>query len=202
MLSQGPSVLAPCATRPSRDPHPLHLTPIFPPASGDGHADAPPVPPGELVVTAVVLASGVDPGPSLPLVLSHVAAGFPSPADDYVEDHLDLVELVGATSPSCFFMRVAGESMTGDGIYHGDVIVVDRAAEPVNGSVVVASVDGELTVKRFMRRGSGARPRVALLAANPAYPAIELSGEQELVVWGVVTHSLRDHRPRGPRGSA
>ena len=152
------------------------------------------MPPGELVVTAVLPASDVA-GPTLPLVLSHVAAGFPSPADDYVEDHLDLVELVNATSPSCFFMRVAGESMTGDGIYHGDVIVVDRAATPVNGSVVVASVDGELTVKRFMRRGH----RVALLAANPDYPAIELHGEQELVVWGVVTHSLRDHRVRRDR---
>ena len=164
-------------------------------ASGDGRASAPPTPPGELVVTAVLPASSLDPGPELPLVLSHVPAGFPSPADDYIEDHLDLVELVGATSPACFFMRVAGESMTGDGIYHGDVIVVDRAATPVNGSVVVASVDGELTVKRFMQRGA----RVALLAANPDYPAIELHGEQELVVWGVVTHSLRDHRIRRDR---
>ena len=57
-----------------------------------------------------------------------------------MEDRLDLVELVNATSPSCFFMRVAGESMTGDGIYHGNVIVVDRAATPINGSVVVASL--------------------------------------------------------------
>ena len=167
----------------------------LPPQSGDGQHGPPPAAPGELVVVEVVRAGDVGRGPALPLVLSHVPAGFPSPADDYVEDHLDLVELVNATSPSCFFMRVAGESMTGDGIYHGDVIVVDRAVTPVNGSVVVASVDGELTAKRFMRRGH----RVALLAANPDYPAIELHGEQELVVWGVVTHSLRDHRVRRDR---
>ena len=169
---------------------PSTMSPNLLPISGDGHADRLPCPPGELVVTSVTRAEDLDGGPSLPLVLAHVAAGFPSPADDYVEDHLDLVELVGATSPSCFFMRVAGESMTGDGIHHGDVIVVDRALTPTNGSVVVASVDGELTVKRFMRRGQ----RVALLAANPDYPAIELCGEQELVVWGVVTYSLRDQR--------
>ena len=164
--------------------------------SGDGQADSyAPIAPGQLVVTTVVPASEIDPGPALPLVLSRVEAGFPSPADDYVEGHLDLVELVGAQSPSCFFMRVQGESMTGAGIHDGDVIVVDRAAEPVHGSVVVASVDGELTVKRFARRGR----RVALLAANPSYPPIVLGGEQELVVWGVVTHSLRDHRARRDR---
>ena len=171
------------------------MHPSLLPVSGDGYANRVPCPPGELVAVTVVRAEDLAGGPTLPLVLAHVAAGFPSPADDYIEDHLDLVELVGATSPSCFFMRVAGESMTGDGIYHGDVIVVDRAATPVNGSVVVASVDGELTVKRFMQRGG----RVALLAANPDYPPIELEGEQELVVWGVVTHSLRDHRIRRDR---
>ena len=165
---------------------PLNLLPV----SGDGDAERMPCPPGELIVTSVVRAEDLDTGPALPLVLWHVPAGFPSPADDYIEDHLDLAQLVGANRPSCYFMRVAGESMTGDGIHHGDVIVVDRALTPVNGSVVVASVDGEMTVKRFMRRGR----RVALLAANPDYPAIELCGEQELIVWGVVTHALRDVR--------
>ena len=159
--------------------------------SGDG-ASKPPVPPGELVVTDVVPADTVARGPELPLVLSLVPAGFPSPADDYVEGRLDLHELTGAGSPSCYFLRVSGESMVGAGIHDGDILVVDRAVEPVNGAVVVASVDGELTVKRFMRRGR----RTALLAANPTYPAIELTEGQELLVWGVVTHSLRDHRTR------
>ena len=86
--------------------------------------------------------------------------------------------------------------MVGAGIEPGDVIVVDRAIEPKNGDVVVASVDGELTVKRFVRRGAGPRARVALLAANPAGPSFELQDGQELVVWGVVTFSLRGHRAR------
>ncbi len=172
------------------------------PSAGDGSADlasggpaGPPVPPGALVVTEILLADDLPRGPRLPLFLETVPAGFPSPADDYVEDRLDLHELTGAASPSCFFLRVAGESMVGAGIFDGDIVVVDRALTPVTGSVVVASIDGDLTLKRLVAR----RGRVMLLAANPDYPAIELSGEQELVVWGVVTHSLRDHRLRAGR---
>ena len=165
-----------------------------PPAHlGDGHA-APAVPPGQLVVVAVLPASEVDPGPRLPLYLESVPAGFPSPADDYVEASLNLHDLVGADSPSCFFLRVSGESMVGAGIHDGDVLVVDKAAEPTSGAVVVASVDGELTVKRFVRRGR----RASLLAANPDYPPIVLADGQDLVVWGVVTHVFRDLRARRP----
>ena len=161
--------------------------------AGDGASD-PPATPGALLITAYVPASDVPAGPPLPLVLSRVSAGFPSPADDYVEGHLDLHELTNALAPSCYWMRAEGESMVGAGILSGDRLLVDRAIEPQNGDVVVASVDGELTVKRFLRRG----PRTALLAANPAYPAIELRDGQELTVWGVVTFVLHDAR-RGPR---
>ena len=159
--------------------------------AGDGAA-APPAAPGALVVTAYVPAAAVPPGPALPLVLSRVSAGFPSPADDYVEGHLDLHELTGALSPSCYWMRAEGESMVGAGILSGDLLLVDRAPEPQSGDVVVAAVDGELTVKRFVRRGR----RTALLAANPEYPAIELADGQELVVWGVVTFVVHDARRR------
>ena len=175
------------------------------PISGDGASlhwredDRWPTPPGQLVVTAVVAASEVDPGPDLPLFLEHVPAGFPSPADDYVEASLNLHDLVGAGSPSCFFLRVSGESMVGAGIHDGDVLVVDRAVEPASGAVVVASVDGELTVKRFSVRTVRGRKRAVLLAANPDYPAIEVGEGPDLVVWGVVTHSLRDHRARDRR---
>lgn len=160
----------------------------FPP-SGDGALTAP-LPPGELVVRAVVPVSALPPPPRLPLFLSTVPAGFPSPADDYVEARMDLHELTGATSPSCYFLRVAGESMVGAGIHDGDLLVVDRALAPASGAVVVASVDGELTVKRYVVRAG----RAVLLAANPDYPPIELRDEQEMIVWGVVTHSLHDHR--------
>ena len=168
-------------------------------ASGDGAPTCGPsdrpIPPGQLVVTAIVPASEVEPGPRLPLYLDRVPAGFPSPADDYVEGRLDLRDLADANSPSCYFLRVEGESMVGAGIHHGDVVVVDRRSTRSNGDVVVASINGELTLRRFMRRGAGARARVALLAAaNPAYDPIELREGQELVVWGVVTGSYRQHR--------
>ena len=159
--------------------------------SGDG-ASSRIATPGELVVTAYVPASEVSPGPPLPLVLSRVSAGFPSPADDYVEGHLDMHELTGSLSPSCYWMQAEGESMTGAGILSGDRLLVARAIEPQTGDVVVAAIDGELTVKRFLRQGK----RTALLAANPNYPSIELSEGQELVVWGVVTFVLHNARGR------
>ena len=165
--------------------------------SGDSAApvsDELPVRPGDLLVSEVIVADDLARGPRLPLFLETIPAGFPSPADDYVEARLDLHELTGAASPSCYFLRVAGESMVGAGIHHGDILVVDRAVVPTSGCVVVASVDGELTVKRYVVRGR----RTMLLAANPDYPAIELRDGQELEIWGVVTHSLRDHRIRRP----
>ena len=163
---------------------------------GDGLPSAP-IPPGELVVTLVLPAADVEPGPALPILVETVPAGFPSPADDYVESRLDLAELTNAGSPSSYFLRVSGESMVGAGIHDGDVLVVDRALDPVSGCVVVACLDNEMTVKRYVKRGG----RTMLLAANPEYPALELSGEQELVIWGVVTHSVRDHRRAPGRSS-
>lgn len=169
---------------------------------------------GPLRVVEVVAAADVARGPSLPLILARVAAGFPSPADDYVEGNLDLHELTGASAAHCYFLRVEGESMTGAGIFHGDVLVVDRAMEAVTGAVVVASIDGDLTVKRFARRVHNGRERVMLLAENDEYPAIEVGEEQDLVVWGVVSYVLHDLRVRsggrtmrtvqasGPRGAA
>ncbi|MGB3541645.1 LexA family protein [Rubrivirga sp.] len=161
--------------------------------SGDG-ASRSALTPGALVITAWVAAADVAPGPPLPFVLSRVSAGFPSPADDYVEGHLDMHELTNALSPSCYWMQSEGESMVGAGILSGDLLLVDRAIEPAHGDIVVASVDGELTVKRFSRRAG----RTKLLAANPEYPPIELYEGQELVIWGVVTFVLHNAR-QGPR---
>lgn len=169
---------------------------------------------GPLRVVEVVAAADVARGPQLPLILARVAAGFPSPADDYVESNLDLHELTGAGAAHCYFLRVEGESMVGAGIFDGDVLVVDRAMEAVTGAVVVASIDGELTVKRFVRRMHEGCERVMLLAENDAYPAIEVGEEQDLVIWGVVSYVLHDLRVRaggramrtvrsgGPRGGA
>ena len=81
--------------------------------------------------------------------------------------------------------------MRDEGIHDGDVLVVDRAIEPRTGMIVVAAIDGELTVKRYVRRGR----RTTLLSANPEHRPIELLEGQELVVWGAVTHSVRFHLP-------
>lgn len=112
-----------------------------------------------------------------------VAAGFPSPAEQYVERALDLNELLVAKPAATYFVRAAGDSMEGAGIRSGDLLVVDRSLEAEDGAVVVACVDGEFTVKT-LRKGRGG---VRLEAANPAYKPIRLGGEMELRVFGVVT---------------
>ncbi len=119
----------------------------------------------------------------VPFMGGCVVAGFPSPAEQYVERPLDLNELLVARPAATYFVRAEGDSMEGAGIRPGDLLVVDRSLEPVNGSVVIACVDGEFTVKT-LRKGRG---WVRLEAANPAYPSIRFSREMELRVFGVVT---------------
>jgi DNA polymerase V len=125
----------------------------------------------------------------LPLVAGKAAAGFPSPATDHIDQRLDLVEYLVLHPEATFFLRVKGDSMTGAGIHHGDLLIVDRSLEPVSGRVVVAALNGELTVKRLQR----SRGRVTLKAENPAYPDIAIGDEQELQIWGVVAHVV--HTP-------
>ncbi|PKO70915.1 MAG: hypothetical protein CVU20_09265 [Betaproteobacteria bacterium HGW-Betaproteobacteria-14] len=122
-----------------------------------------------------------------PLFLSRVPAGFPSPAEDYVECSLDLNEHLIEHREATFFVRVKGQSMTGAGISDGDLLVVDRSLEAGDGDIVVAVVDGELTIKRLSRRGS----HVRLLAEHPGFAPIEFKDGQELTVWGVVTSIVR-----------
>lgn len=119
-----------------------------------------------------------------------VAAGFPSPAQDYFSGTLDLNEHLIQDPTSTFVIRVSGESMVGAGIHDGDEVLVDRSLTPRDGSVVIAIVDGELTLKRLrIRKGS-----VSLLPENPAFPTIELRGNAELIIWGVVTTCLHHVR--------
>lgn len=119
---------------------------------------------------------------ALPLYRSQVAAGFPSPADDYLEDSLDLNELLISHPAATFLVRASGESMLGVGIHPGDVMVVDRSVDPSDGKIVIAVVDAELTVKRFRRQAG----RVFLQAENPAFPNIDIDEAQDFRVWGVV----------------
>lgn len=122
----------------------------------------------------------------LPLFACHIPAGFPSPADDYVEDRLDLNELLVQRQEATYFLRVQGDSMVGAGIHPGDLIVVDRSIDAQDGHVVVAEVDGALTVKRLRYRLG----MPELHPENPAYPVIRFKEGQELRVWGVVTSSV------------
>jgi len=122
----------------------------------------------------------------LPLFNGKVAAGFPSPADDYVEKSLDLNELLVKKPAATFFVRAQGESMLGAGIHPNDILVVDRSIEPVPGKIVICALNGELTVKR-LERGNG---QWQLKAENPAYADIIIHEEVELVIWGVVTNVI------------
>lgn len=121
-----------------------------------------------------------------PLFACGVSAGFPSPAEDYIEQRLDLNELLVQNPAATFFVRVNGESMTGAGINHEDILIVDRSLEPTSGKIVVAIIDGEFTVKRLYKDDNSCR----LLAENPDYPAIEITEESGCEVWGIVTSAI------------
>lgn len=122
-------------------------------------------------------------GYQLPLYAGKVSAGFPSPADDYLEGALDLNEHLIAHPSATFFVRVSGDSMIGAGIHPDDILVVDRSLEASSGRIVVVALDGELTVKRLHIGPEGIR----LLPENPAYAPIPIQEETGLHVWGVVT---------------
>lgn len=120
----------------------------------------------------------------VPLFGCAVQAGFPSPADDYLEQRLDLNEKLIANPPATFVLKATGDSMSGAGINPGGWLIVDRSLTPRHGKVVIAVLDGMLTVKRLYRRGGVVR----LLSDNPDYPPIELAEAQDLQIWGVVTY--------------
>jgi DNA polymerase V len=125
--------------------------------------------------------------PGAPLFGHAIEAGFPSPAEDYVEDYLDLHKLMVHNPPATFFLRVKGVSMVGAGIGDGDLLVVDRSVAAVNGKIVVAALDGELTVKRLKVKDG----RVFLAPENAAYPEVEVTGREDAAIWGVVTYAVR-----------
>ena len=122
----------------------------------------------------------------LPLFLERVSAGFPSPAADYEEGRLDLNQYLIKNPPATFFVRVAGDSMLGAGIHPGDLLVVDRSLEPKDKNVIIAALNGELTVKRIRIR----RKKITLEAENKDYPPQQITKETEFEVWGVVTNVI------------
>ena len=125
----------------------------------------------------------------LPLFLERVSCGFPSPAQDYIEDSLDLNKLVVKHPSATYFVRVSGDSMIGTGISDGDLLVVDRSLSAEHGDIVVAAVAGEFTVKELHTR-----PCLRLVPHNRNYsPIVFLPGE-ELEIFGVVTFTLKSNR--------
>lgn len=123
----------------------------------------------------------------IPLGAAKVSAGFPSPAADYEDRRLDINAYLVRHPVSTFFFPVQGDSMEGAEIFEGDILVVDRSIKAVHGQIVIAFIDGERLVKRLHHRGG----RVALVAENPAYPPLEICGEMELVIWGVVVGKFK-----------
>lgn len=124
----------------------------------------------------------------VPLFGCLLPAGFPSPADDHADAPLDLTRLLFRHPASTFLARVSGDSMVGAGIHPGDLVAVDRARQPRDGSIVVAVVEGEHTIKRLRQREG----HTWLEAENSRYLPLPLAADTGLVVWGVVTHMVHE----------
>jgi DNA polymerase V len=120
---------------------------------------------------------------NLPLFLESVSAGFPSPADDYLEGKIDLNEYLIHNPAATFFVRVTGDSMNAAGIFSGDILIVDRSLHAKNNSIVIAAVNGELLVKRLSFSGE----KLFLVAENKNYQPLEVTEEMNFETWGVVT---------------
>ncbi|MEG3111742.1 MULTISPECIES: translesion error-prone DNA polymerase V autoproteolytic subunit [Pantoea] len=122
----------------------------------------------------------------LPLYIERVPCGFPSPAQDYVEQRLDLNELLVQRPSATYFIRVSGDSMIEAGISDGDMLVVDSAMKAEHGNIVVAAIEGEFTVKRLQLR-----PFIQLIPMNSAYSPININSEEGLEIFGVVTFVIK-----------
>ena len=130
--------------------------------------------------------------PGISVELPEIKAGFPSPAQDYVETGIDLNRELVKNPSSTFFGRARGSSMEGAGIYDGDLLVIDKSLEPYEGAVAVCFIDGEFTLKRIhFERDGGHMAAVWLIPENEAFSPIKVTQENQFVIWGIVTHSVR-----------
>ena len=123
---------------------------------------------------------------AIPLLTDSVSAGFPSPADDYTEENIDLNEHLLRNPFSTFFLRVKGDSMINSGIHDKDLIIVDKSLNPKPGNIVIAMIDGEFTVKRFSIKNN----KLYLKAENRNYPDFNLEDYSDVHIWGVVIYSI------------
>ncbi|WP_449433959.1 LexA family protein [Pseudomonas putida] len=125
--------------------------------------------------------------------LFRIPAGFPSPAADHMEQPISLDELFNLRAPHMYLVRIDGDSMQGAGIFDGDLVLVDRSIAAQHGHIVIAAVNGEPLCKRLHRIGG----QVALRSENPRFPPRYILEGDELMIWGVVTFSVRSHDPKG-----
>ncbi len=123
----------------------------------------------------------------LPFVDTGISAGFPSPADDFIELTIDLNKFLVKHKDTTFFARVKGHSMKNAGIYDGDLLVIDKSLAPQDGKIAICQIDGEFTVKRIKIE----KEIVWLIAENEEYKPIKVTPENELMIWGIVIHSIK-----------
>lgn len=132
----------------------------------------------------------------LPYADMGIQAGFPSPAQDYISEYIDLNREIIRHPTATFYGRVVGESMIDEGIEPGDLLVIDRSLEPADGDLAVCCLDGEFTLKRIHLEPDA----VWLIPSNEEYDPILVTPENKFEVWGVVTHTVKNNRrPRNPR---
>jgi DNA polymerase V len=123
-----------------------------------------------------------------PIFLDSVSAGFPSPATDYMENKLDLNEYLIKHPAATFVVKAKGYSMTDANILSGDLLIIDRSITPKNNDIVIASIFGDLAVKKLKKKEN----LLFLLSANSDYPSIEVKEEMECFIWGVVTYIIHE----------
>jgi len=123
-----------------------------------------------------------------PVFLDSVSAGFPSPATDYMENKLDLNEYLIRHPAATFIVKASGSSMVNADIYSGDLLIVDRSVTPKSNNIVIASIFGDLTVKKLKKKEKS----FFLMSANDEYPSIEVKEEMECFIWGVVTYIIHE----------
>lgn len=122
----------------------------------------------------------------IPLYAAKVAAGLPSPTEDYIADTLNLNEFLIKHPTSTFLVRASGSSMINAGIHENDILIVDRSIAATPGKIVIAAIDGQLTVKRLQQKNG----KFILLPENPDYQPIEIADESNVCIWGVVTNVI------------
>ncbi len=128
--------------------------------------------------------------PIAPMFQHGICAGFPSPADDYLDDKIDLERILTPNLPATFYWRVNGHSMRGAGIFDGDLLIVDRSITAAHNDVVVVVVNGEISLKRLLMKEG----KPILVCDNKKFPPFQYPANAEIEVWGVVTFNIHSHR--------